>query len=630
VTVTLTHLLLAAIVTCLYTTWPLITTFACIAHTSGNEAEESGDSNLLLSPRQHRLHVGRAEQLDPEDGFTRLDCSIRPKRDLRIYTLFATDTNASLDNGMASPVYQAYQQAMAWMPTLQSYEEYLGTSAAYYTAYRGLVRNQDGSFGGFVREAHPVHWIGGYWRFRYKHDEQRAHARGIWEPEQILLATEQGDANYEDIEIRWMRGYNDPNAIMALAGTASSHLHAINEIRRLLGWPLSSRGHIPIYPSGTDMRLKQYWDAQYALLHPQPPVASTPVAPTVPTHNGVPEPPPSATPSGFPTSVLVRDQVPLDRSPELARETASPGSAEQVEYSDYWETDSLGTYTERNADALAEAEAPEDDVSAPVRTVVHLLTDLDAPTNVNVPAVADASTNLEVSTSDDAPAADTNVPSAIHVLIRAATNTDVEGLINDAHTHAEDVGQANPSIQPDIPTTNPIIATSANASAESKLPTEAKAFACTMTPTDASVSSAVHVPTKAKPFTCTKVNTAVVSEPLRIYMDNLKNLPCMDCGESDLHTVHCHLGSKYLCDLCSDIVNIIETSNPKTTLRCSTTACWRMLLSILIPAHGRPTLTNSQRENPRVLRRRSEEWRRLYATRTVIETTPNFTIYQTI
>ena len=501
--------------------------------------------------------MGRDGQLDPEDGFTRLDRSIRPKRNLHIYTLFSTDTSASLDDGMASPVYQAYQQAMAWMPTLQSYEEYLGTSAAYYTAYRGLLRNQDGSFGGFVREAHPVHWIGGYWRFRYKQDEQRAYARGIWEPEQILLATEQGDASYEDIEIRWMRGYNDPNAIMALAGTASSHLHAINEIRRLLGWPLSSRGHIPIYPSGTNMRLKQYWDAQYALLHPQPPIASTPVAPTVPTHNGVPEPSLSATPSGFPISVLVREQVPLNGSPELARENAPPGSAEQAEYSDYWETDSSGTYIERDADALTEAEAPEDDVSAPARTVMHLLTDLDTPTNVNVPDVADASTNWKVSTSDDAPAAGTNVLSAIHVLIRATTNTDVDGLTNDAHTHAEDVGQANPSIQPDIPTNNPIIVTIANASAESKLPTEAKASTCTMTLTDASVSSTAHVPTKAKPCTGTKVNTDVVSEPLRTYMEKLKNLPCMDCGESDLHTVHCHLGSKYLSDLCSDTVNII-------------------------------------------------------------------------
>ncbi|CAA9958152.1 hypothetical protein PTMSG1_01724 [Pyrenophora teres f. maculata] len=497
--------------------------------------------------------------------------------------------NASLDEKMPSPVHQAYQQAMAWTPTLQSYEEYLQTSAAYYTAYRGLLRSEDGSFGGFIREPQPVHLIAGYWIFRYKKDEQRAHARGIWEPEQILMATELGQSNYEDIEIRWMRGYNDPNATMALAGTASWHLGAINEIRRLLGWPLSSRDHTPIYPSGTDARLKRYWDAKYALLHPQLLVAPTPVTLALSADNSVPEPPQTAISTGSSNSVPTQEsevtnhtaaKSPLtlkgEDSRTLSPNTPPPGSGpddqirypqpttdqaawhkqvtlngirepvqqispaeipEQIEHADDWDTDSSGTYIECEKDAPTGPDVPAGvhtplcagtrthaDASDSTHLRTEFRTEFDAPTNVEGPTSANASTHQDV-------------PSNAGVSLNATATTDAE-----AYVYASVSAMA-------IVSTNASIATTTAASEDFKLPTDAtvpdnsKVSNYAMAPIDTNIPSPADVPTKAKFVTAAKVNTDIVSEEVRTYMEDLKNLPCMDCGELERHTTDCHLAN---------------------------------------------------------------------------------------
>lgn len=47
--------------------------------------------------------------------------------------------------------------------------------------------------------------------------------------------------------------------------------------------------------------------------------------------------------------------------------------------------------------------------------------------------------------------------------------------------------------------------------------------------------------------------TEAVSESLRTYMEDLNNLPCMDCGEYDGHTWDCHLGSE--CHDCSSSIS---------------------------------------------------------------------------
>ncbi|EDU40050.1 hypothetical protein PtrSN002B_002407 [Pyrenophora tritici-repentis] len=485
---------------------------------------------------------------------------------------------------------------MAWTPTLQSYEEYLQTSAAYYTTYRGLIRNQDGSFGGFIRNPQPVHMIGGYWIFRYKKDEQRAHARGIWEPEQILMETELSQSNYEDIEIRWMRGYNDPNAIMALAGTASWHLGAISEIRHLLGWPMSSRDHTPIYPSGTDARLKRYWDEKYALLHPQLLVAPTPITPALPANSSAPEFPQTAISTGFPKSVPTHepeaanhtatssplalegeasrtlspttstsrsgpddqscyhqptthraawhDQVTPNGIRESVRQISPADVPEQIEYEDDWETDSSGTYIERETDAhtgpdvlagvhpsLCEGTRTNADAS----DSTHLLTEFDAPTNVEGPTSVNAPTHQDVPSDTDLP-------------FNATATTDAEAIANDAHTEVEAHVHANVS-DTGIVSTNTSIVTTAAASEDStpppdtKVPMNAQVCIHAMAPTDANISSHAHVPTSAKPVTGAKINTDNISEELRTYMEDLKNLPCMDCGKLDSHTVDCHLGN---------------------------------------------------------------------------------------
>ncbi|RMZ69723.1 carbohydrate esterase family 1 [Pyrenophora seminiperda CCB06] len=173
----------------------------------------------------------------------------------------------------ASPLSPTKAMSTSRPPlTPQTYPSYQQISTAYLTAYTGPILNPDATFSHFTLSPTPTHLLHGYWTFRLPQDERTAFSRGIWSPEEILLATEQDDL-HEDIELRWVRGYNDENREVEgremVRGTAVAHLRVIADMRGLLGWPLSSRGRVPLYPSGTDGRLREFWEGRYAELGAQ-------------------------------------------------------------------------------------------------------------------------------------------------------------------------------------------------------------------------------------------------------------------------------------------------------------------------------------------------------------------------
>lgn len=133
--------------------------------------------------------------------------------------------------------------------------------SAYQTAYnRGIVLGPDGHFDHFVRILSASHIQTGYWRFSSDEDDQRAYARGFSTPEDVLLEQDRSEESYSEISIRWVRGADDINLSLPLAGSAAQHLHTIYEVRQILGMSMSLRGQIPVYPISQNTRLKKYWE----------------------------------------------------------------------------------------------------------------------------------------------------------------------------------------------------------------------------------------------------------------------------------------------------------------------------------------------------------------------------------
>ena len=71
------------------------------------------------------------------------------------------------------------------------------------------------------------------------------------------------DEKHNDIKIVWTGIAGDPGSRSAIIGTASQHLQTIYELRNLLGLPMSLREQVPLYPTSTDVCLKQYWERKH-------------------------------------------------------------------------------------------------------------------------------------------------------------------------------------------------------------------------------------------------------------------------------------------------------------------------------------------------------------------------------
>lgn len=104
------------------------------------------------------------------------------------------------------------------------------------------------------------HMYNGYWKFGTYDDDKRTHARGLDTPESVLLEQDRGDKSYDDIEIRWVPGLNDPYLRRPISGSAAQHLESIYEIRRIMGKPMSLRDQVPVYPNEPHAGLKQFWE----------------------------------------------------------------------------------------------------------------------------------------------------------------------------------------------------------------------------------------------------------------------------------------------------------------------------------------------------------------------------------
>lgn len=143
--------------------------------------------------------------------------------------------------------------------------------ATYYSVYRGVIRNQNGTFKHFDRQIDVPHLLNGYWKFMTAEDEQRAFTNGFHTPEDLLKAVAYGDGPFEGINVLWMPGRNDRYLKNVLKGNAEEHLKQIFDIRKHLGMSESLRESTPFYPIHEAM--EAYWDAKWAA------IASLPAGP---------------------------------------------------------------------------------------------------------------------------------------------------------------------------------------------------------------------------------------------------------------------------------------------------------------------------------------------------------------
>jgi hypothetical protein len=127
----------------------------------------------------------------------------------------------------------------------------------YRTIYHGVATDREGRFDHFNRMIDDSHRENGYWRFDTRLDEHRAYARGLYTPEDLLMAVNGGDGFCDEISLVWQPGYIDTNMQDAIIGSAAQHLKNIYDARYHLGKTLSLRGMIPIYP--VHERLDGYW-----------------------------------------------------------------------------------------------------------------------------------------------------------------------------------------------------------------------------------------------------------------------------------------------------------------------------------------------------------------------------------
>ncbi|KAF2823895.1 hypothetical protein CC86DRAFT_61590 [Ophiobolus disseminans] len=148
------------------------------------------------------------------------------------------------------------------MPPLNS-----SNQPAYRSAYHGFAMDIHGRFINFVCRPDDSHRHNGYWRFASRQDEHRAYETGLHTPEDILVGVADGDGPYNDIRLRWVPGYIDPNMQGAMVGNARAHLVDLFDIRRFLGKELSFRGQVPLYPAHP--ALKEFWERRRAVLRAQ-------------------------------------------------------------------------------------------------------------------------------------------------------------------------------------------------------------------------------------------------------------------------------------------------------------------------------------------------------------------------
>ena len=293
-------------------------------------------------------------------------------------------------------------------------------------------------------------------------------------------------------------------------------------------------------------------------------------------------PTPMSTTPGSRTDSLIHPQVttsrvdwheelPLHGSPGVLRPISTAEVSEQIVHGHDWRTDTLSTCSEHNASGPTVANAI-DDTKAPAdaytRTVagtpndafiligVHALANTDVPVVADVPEVIDthavanapadmdapavvkggahveASTNAKVPASADA-STEKNVLSTVDVYIDETAATEAEAPTNDTKI----------STEPDNPGNTD---TNTRLSADAKCPADTMASTDTMIATQTHVITAPKIAPSGKPLTGAKINTDIAAEPWRTYMEDLKNIPCIDCGELDRHTVDCNHGSRYL------------------------------------------------------------------------------------
>ncbi|KAJ6198550.1 hypothetical protein J3E72DRAFT_374549 [Bipolaris maydis] len=137
------------------------------------------------------------------------------------------------------------------------------TATQDHTAQDETETSQDERLNHLAHQLDQSHLHCSYWKFQSIDDDRRAAAHGFTTPEELLVLANNSDERHDDIKIVWMGATGDPGSRSAVVGTASQHLQTIYELRNLLGLPMSLQGQVPIYPTSTDVCLKQYWEKNY-------------------------------------------------------------------------------------------------------------------------------------------------------------------------------------------------------------------------------------------------------------------------------------------------------------------------------------------------------------------------------
>lgn len=137
------------------------------------------------------------------------------------------------------------------------------TATQDHKAHNEIEPPQYGRLGHLAYQPDQSHLHNSYWKFQSIDDDRRAAAHGFTTPEELLVVADNSDEKHNDIKIVWTGIAGDPGSRSAIIGTASQHLQTIYELRNLLGLPMSLREQVPLYPTSTDVCLKQYWERKH-------------------------------------------------------------------------------------------------------------------------------------------------------------------------------------------------------------------------------------------------------------------------------------------------------------------------------------------------------------------------------